>query len=147
MSFSNEHILQALAFVIEPDLKKDLVTLGLVSDIKSEGNSVSFTVKSSNPAMHYRKRIEEACIHQIRRFLGDDVNVMVEITSMPKNNERAPEQRKVLPGVKHIIAVASGKGGVGKSTICANIAAGLAKRGFKVGLVDADIYGPSMPPK
>ncbi|MEX2596911.1 MAG: Mrp/NBP35 family ATP-binding protein [Salibacteraceae bacterium] len=145
MAITHEKVLEALSFVIEPELKKDIVSLGLVSDVKTEANSVSFKVKSSNPAMHYRKRLEEACTHQIRRFLGNDVTVLPEVESLPKTADRPQEQRKFLPGVKRFIAVASGKGGVGKSTICANIAAGLAKRGFKVGLVDADIYGPSMP--
>ena len=144
-ALTNENVLKALEFVIEPELKNDIVSLGLVSEVRCEGNTVSFTVKASNPAMHYRKRLEEACIHQIRRFLGEDVAVMAEVGSLPKSTERPPEQRKVLPKVKNIIAVASGKGGVGKSTICANLAAGLAKRGYNVGLVDADIYGPSMP--
>ncbi|GAB4382240.1 MAG: Mrp/NBP35 family ATP-binding protein [Salibacteraceae bacterium] len=138
-------VLKALSHVIEPELHKDIVSLGLVSDIKIEGNTVSFRVKVSNPAMHYRKRVEEACIHQVRRFLGEDVAVLADVVPLPKNQERPPEQRKVLPGVKKIIAVASGKGGVGKSTICANLAAGLAKKGYKAGLIDADIYGPSMP--
>ncbi len=145
MSISNDDVMKALAYVIEPELKKDIVSLGLVSNVKAEGNTVSFHVKASNPAMHYRKRLEEACIHQVRRFLGEDVAVMAEVDALPKSSERPPEQRRVLPNVKKIIAVASGKGGVGKSTICANLAAGLAKRGYKVGLVDADIYGPSMP--
>ncbi|MEZ4720666.1 MAG: Mrp/NBP35 family ATP-binding protein [Flavobacteriales bacterium] len=142
---TTEDVLKALSYVIEPELKKDIVSLGLVSNVKAEGNTVSFHVKASNPAMHYRKRLEEACIHQVRRFLGEDVAIMAEVDALPKSNERPPEQRRVLPNVKKIIAVASGKGGVGKSTICANLAAGLAKRGYKVGLVDADIYGPSMP--
>jgi len=142
---THEKLMEALSYVIEPELKKDIVSLGLVSDVKIGGNTVSFHVKASNPAMHYRKRIEEACIHQVRRFLGEDVAIMIEVDSLPKSSERPIEQRKFLPGVKKFIAVASGKGGVGKSTICANIAAGLAKRGYKVGLVDADIYGPSMP--
>ncbi len=142
---THEKVLEALSHVIEPELKKDVVSLGLVSDIKVEGNTVSFKVKSSNPAMHYRKRLEEACIHQVRRFLGNDVGVLVEVDAMPKSSDRPQEQRRFLPNVKRFIAVASGKGGVGKSTICANIAAGLAKRGHKVALVDADIYGPSMP--
>ena len=145
MAISNDDLVKALAYVIEPELKKDIVSLGLVSNVKAEGNTVSFHVKASNPAMHYRKRLEEACIHQVRRFLGEDVAVMAEVDALPKSSERPPEQRRVLPKVKKIIAVASGKGGVGKSTICANLAAGLAKRGYKVGLVDADIYGPSMP--
>jgi ATP-binding protein involved in chromosome partitioning len=145
MAISNDDVMKALAYVIEPELKKDIVSLGLVSNVKAEGNTVSFHVKASNPAMHYRKRLEEACIHQVRRFLGEDVAVMAEVDALPKSSGRPPEQRRVLPKVKKIIAVASGKGGVGKSTICANLAAGLAKRGYKVGLVDADIYGPSMP--
>lgn len=142
---TREDVLKALSHVIEPELKKDVVALGLVSNIRVEGNTVSFEVKASNPAMHYRKRLEEACIHQVRRFLGDDVAILPEVTALPSNAEREHGQRKILPEVKKIIAVASGKGGVGKSTVCANIAAGLAKRGYKVGLVDADIYGPSMP--
>jgi len=145
MELNNESILKALEYVIEPDLKKDIVSLGLVSDIRVEGNTVSFKVKSSNPAMHSRKRLEEACVHQVRRFLGDDVGVLVDVEALPSNAERPQEQRTFLPNIKKFIAVASGKGGVGKSTICANLAAGLAKRGYKVGLVDADIYGPSMP--
>jgi ATP-binding protein involved in chromosome partitioning len=140
-----ESILKALAFVTEPELKKDIVTLGLVSNVKVEGNTVSFLVRSSNPALHYRKRLEEACIHQVRRFHGDDVAILAEVEALPKSADRPVEQRKVLPNVKKIIAIASGKGGVGKSTVTANLAAGLAKRGYKVGLVDADIYGPSMP--
>ena len=145
MAASHEQLLEALSHVLEPELKKDIVSLGLVSDIKAEGNTISFKVKSSNPAMHSRKRLEEACIHQVRRFLGEDVGVLVEVEALPKSADRPQEQRRFMPSVKKFIAVASGKGGVGKSTVCANISAGLAKRGYKVALVDADIYGPSMP--
>lgn len=141
----SNRILHALSHVIEPDLKKDIATLGLVSNIKIEGNKVSFTVKVNNPALHNRKRIEEACEHQVKRFCGQEIEVETTVEALPASKERDPQLRSVLPGVKHIVAVASGKGGVGKSTISANLAAGLAKKGYKVGLIDADIYGPSAP--
>lgn len=140
-----EKVLEALSFVIEPDLKKDIVELGLVSNLQVKGQVITFDVKVSNPAMHSRKRIEEACVFQVQRFVGKEWEVEPNVAALPKSSDRPAEQRKVLPGVKHVIAVASGKGGVGKSTITANLAAGLAKMGKKVGLVDADIYGPSIP--
>ena len=145
MEITFEKITEALSFVIEPDLKKDIIALNLVSNIKVKNGVVSFDLKISNPAMHNRKRMEEACEHQLKRFLGPKVKVEANITAMGKAHERAPEHRSILPNVKHVIAVASGKGGVGKSTVASNLAAGLAMQGFKVGMVDADIYGPSVP--
>lgn len=143
MQITEENLKDALKKVIEPDLKKDIITLDLVSDIKIDGNNISFTVKVFNPAMHAKKRMEEALEFALERAFGKDVNANVSLIPLPKDKE--PEIRAILSNVKHIIAVASGKGGVGKSTITANLAAGLAKLGYKVGLVDADIYGPSMP--
>ena len=145
MEITFEKITEALSFVIEPDLKKDIIALNLVSNIEVKNGVISFDLKISNPAMHNRKRMEEACEHQLKRFLGPDVKVEASITAMGKAHERAPEHRSILPNVKHIIAVASGKGGVGKSTVASNLAVGLAMQGFKVGMVDADIYGPSVP--
>lgn len=142
---TEQEVMSALKYVVEPDLKDDIVTLGLVSDVKISDQSVSFTVQVSNPAMHSRKRMEEACEHHIHQKLSKDLKVDVKIEALPKNNERAPEQRKVLKGVKKVVAIASGKGGVGKSTVTANLAVGLAQTGLKVGVIDADIYGPSMP--
>ncbi len=143
MEITKEKVLEALGNVIEPDLKKDLVTLNLVSDITINNNTVSFEVKVSNPAMHSKRRMEEACVFNVQRVLGKEVEVSVSVVGLPADRDAG--LRKILPGVKNLIAVASGKGGVGKSTVTANLAAGLAKKGYKVGLVDADIYGPSIP--
>ena len=142
MPITEEAIQQALSRVIEPDLKKDILELDLVREVVVDENTVHVSVEVSNPAMHSRKRMEEAVSFQLKQALGNDVKVEVKVS--PISGERTT-LRKVLPHVKHIIAIASGKGGVGKSTITANLAAGLVKRGFSVGLVDADVHGPSMP--
>jgi len=144
MSISTESVIQALSNVVEPDLKKSITELGLVHDVKVDGKKIHFVVKITNPTMHARKRMQEACAFAIERVLGREWELDVEIQALQKE-EQTVETRRVLPGVKHIVAVASGKGGVGKSTISVNLAVGLAKRGFKVGLIDADIYGPSAP--
>lgn len=144
MQPTEQSIIEALTHVIEPDLKRNIIELGLVSNVKVEGGRISFIVQVSNPAMHSRKRMEEACVFHLKRFFPE-AEYGVDVKPLPQSNQRKPEQRKMLPGVKNIIAIASGKGGVGKSTVTANLAAGLALKGFSVGLVDADIYGPSIP--
>lgn len=144
MNITEEGLYKALSKVIEPDLKKDIVELDLVKDVTVDENVVTVIVEVSNPALHSRKRMEEAVKFQIKQEFGGDV--LVRVSVRPISGDHAGKGlRKVLPFVKHVLAVASGKGGVGKSTITANLAAGMAQRGYKVGLVDADIYGPSMP--
>ena len=143
MDITVDAVKEALKRVIEPDLKKDIITLDLVDGIEIDGNKIKFNVKIYNPAMHAKKRMQEALEFQLERAFGKDIDIEVKLQPLPKDKE--PEVRSVLSNVENIIAVASGKGGVGKSTITANLAAGLAKMGYRVGLVDADIYGPSMP--
>ena len=143
MEINTDKIKEALSFVIEPDLKKDIIALNLVSNIKSNDNKISFDLQINNPAMHNKKRIIEACELHLNRILGTKVELDINIIPIQKNPEN--KSNKVLPNVKNVIAIASGKGGVGKSTVTANLAVALAKKGFKVGLIDADIYGPSMP--
>ena len=139
---TNEGILKALSNVQEPDLGKDLVTLNMVKDINIQDKNVSFSVVLTTPACPMKDLIKNACINAIHILVDKEASVTVNFisntTSLRKDN------KNVLSGVKNIIAVVSGKGGVGKSTVAANLALAIAEGGAKVGLMDADIYGPSV---
>lgn len=139
---TQQDILNALSTVQEPDLRQDLVTLNMIRDVQIEGNYVSFTVVLTTPACPLKEMIKNDCIRAVKNL---NENAVVNVKFTASTTTIRADKKDVLPGVKNIIAVVSGKGGVGKSTVSANLALALAKGGASVGLMDADIYGPSVP--
>jgi ATP-binding protein involved in chromosome partitioning len=136
-------VLDALRTVQDPDLHQDIVHLQMIKDLKINGNKVSFTFELTTPSCPVRDELQNLAKSAVEQIAGVG-NVEVKMTSrVPQGAHKA--QGEILRGVKNTIAIASGKGGVGKSTVAANLAVQLARDGAKVGLLDADIYGPSIP--
>jgi ATP-binding protein involved in chromosome partitioning len=136
-------VLEVLRPVQDPELRKSLVELNMIRNVQIDGGKVSFTLVLTTPACPLREFIVEDCQKAVKQLPGVE-NVKVEVTAETPQQKSLPD-RQTVPGIKNIIAISSGKGGVGKSTVAVNVAVALAQAGAKVGLLDADIYGPNAP--
>jgi len=141
---TEQTVLQALSTVKDPELHRDLVSLGMVRNVRVAGADVNVEVMLTTPACPLRSKIENDCREALGRIPGIG-QVTIRMGGTVTAPRPAPTAAAGIPGVKHVIAVASGKGGVGKSTVSVNLAVALAETGAKVGLLDADVYGPSIP--
>ena len=137
-------VLNALRVVVDPDIRRDIVTLGFVKDLSIANGRVAFTIQLTTPACPVKEQLREQATTAVRA-LGGVHQVDVKLTANVRSASAPETGRPPLPGVKNVIAVGAGKGGVGKTTVAVNLAVALAKCGGRVGLLDGDIYGPNIP--
>jgi ATP-binding protein involved in chromosome partitioning len=143
MAVTTDQVLNALKAVQDPDLKRDLVSLGFIKDLCVNGGTVAFTIELTTPACPVRDLMREEASNAVKALPGVS-RVDVTMTSQVRTSIPSPSAG-LIPTVKNVIPIASGKGGVGKSTVSANLALALSRSGARVGLMDADVYGPSIP--
>ncbi|MPY88439.1 MAG: P-loop NTPase [Luteitalea sp.] len=142
-SITEGAVLEALKVVHDPDLHRDIVSLGFVKELHIQGEHVSFTIELTTPACPVKDQLREqarAAVAQLRGVNAVDVTMTASVRSVTPDAGRAP-----VPGVKNVVAIGAGKGGVGKTTVAVNVALALAARGGRVGILDGDIYGPNVP--
>ena len=137
-------VLDALKVVIDPDLRRDIVSLGFVKNVAIDRGTVSFTIELTTPACPVKDQMRDQAAAAVRALPGV-ADVEVQMTASVRSVSAPETGRTPLPGVKNVIAVGAGKGGVGKTTVAVNLALALAQRGSRVGILDGDIYGPNVP--